>query len=519
MKAVDRDFSIAEMFSRAAGRWPELPFWLDRPLDVRPELGLSLRLEQVNDELERIVDAYTAAGVRAGDRVAIVKQPNLDVMLAVCAATRVGAVPAAISPLLDSTRLEALLRRLGRPHLVTDDVTLAPESGRRPADLDDLVATTFRIAGSGVEVVRRREADVEGPDVPPDTGLLIHTSGTTGIPKLIAYRENGFGIHTELQARIAKLVRWKETGAIMMSPAHGRPYSSVAIGLHMALPAVFLTDPALPNVRDMFLRHKPGSIETYPNVYVFWEELAREDPGPFASIKFFLNTFDAAHPRTIRTLLRSSRRRLPMWFQAYGSTETGPLTVKLYTRWTLPGEDARCVGHPIPGYAKIRARTTVSGARGGAIEASARAVTGPYVAEPDRASPISAPGWWATADIGYVSRWGCVHLLDRAIDVSEGLDSNLALEDAILARDPELTEVAFISGLGDRPVPVVCVEEDRPLDLARWSRATQGMPALAEPVQYRWQDVPRTTTWKVQRVQLRQQLGERFQRAGSEAGT
>jgi acyl-coenzyme A synthetase/AMP-(fatty) acid ligase len=293
-----------------------------------------------------------------------------------------------------------------------------------------------------------------------------------------------------------------------MSPAHGRPYSSIAVGLHAALPAVFLTDPDPGNVREMFLKCRPGSLESYPNVYVHWEDLAREDPRPFASVKFFLNTFDAVHPRTIRTLLLSSKRRLPMWFQAYGSTETGPLTVKLYTRWNLPKDNARCVGHPVPGYSKIRIRPSATGSGQGRIEASAREVTGPYIAEPDRVSPVSAPGWWATLDIGERTRWGCVHLLDREIDVGEGVSSNLALEDAILARDDDLTEVALVAGVRDRPVPVVCIKDDQPLDLERWRRITVDLAPMADPVQYQWADVPRTTTWKVQRVQLRQQLVE-----------
>jgi acyl-coenzyme A synthetase/AMP-(fatty) acid ligase len=466
--------------------------------------------------LEQIVDVYRSAGVRPGDRVAIVKQPNLDVCLLVCAAARLGAVPAAMSPVLPASRLEVLFRRLGRPHLVTDDVTLT--GARRPAGLLDLTATIFRATGDGLQVERKLPADQEGPEMPDDTAFVIHTSGTTDVPKLIAYRASSFGVHTEMQARIARLVRWKETGAILMSPAHGRPYSSIAVGLHAALPAVFLTDTDPRNVREMFLKCRPGSLESYPNVYVHWEGLAHEDPSPFASVKFFLNTFDAVHPRTIRALLLSSKRRMPMWFQAYGSTETGPLTVKLYTRWNLPGDNARCVGHPVPGYSRIRIQPSQDGQRRGRIEAAAREVTGPYIAEPDRVSPVSAPGWWATLDIGERTRWGCVHLLDREIDVSDGLSSNLAVEDVILARDDELTEVALVSGVRDLPIPVVCVKDDRPLDVERWRRLTAGLAPMAEPVQYPWADVPRTTTWKVQRVQLRQQLVERGHGSAAAAG-
>lgn len=73
---------------------------------------------------------------------------------------------------------------------------------------------------------------------------------------------------------------------------------------------------------------------------------------------------------------------------------------------------------------------------------------------------------------------------------------------------------------------MVCVGGDRPLDPARWRAATAGLPALGEPVQYRWADLPTTATWKLQRPELARLLDRarlthgrrRRQGTGEEAG-
>jgi len=58
------------------------------------------------------------------------------------------------------------------------------------------------------------------------------------------------------------------------------------------------------------------------------------------------------------------------------------------------------------------------------------------------------------------------------------------------------------------PVPVVCTRDDRPLDPERWHHAMTGLPAMAEPVVCRFDDLPRTGTWKIKRVEIAKAFAE-----------
>jgi hypothetical protein len=57
-------------------------------------------------------------------------------------------------------------------------------------------------------------------------------------------------------------------------------------------------------------------------------------------------------------------------------------------------------------------------------------------------------------------------------------------------------------------VPVVCTRDDRPLSLDRWHNAVAGLPRLAEPVLCRFDELPRTGTWKIKRVEISRMFAE-----------
>lgn len=135
-----------------------------------------------------------------------------------------------------------------------------------------------------------------------------------------------------------------------------------------------------------------------------------------------------------------------------------------------------------------------------------RALT--YYGEQERFEQQVIGEWWRGGDVGYRTRWGCLHLLDREVDVIEGIDSTLEVEDAVLHRLEELTELVVVPGPDKRPVPVVCTRGDVPLDLERWQAAVADQPALGAPVQRRLADLPRTATAKIRRLELARQLAE-----------
>lgn len=109
-------------------------------------------------------------------------------------------------------------------------------------------------------------------------------------------------------------------------------------------------------------------------------------------------------------------------------------------------------------------------------------------------------------DMGYRSRLGALRLIDREVDQIDSVHSNLEVEDTLMSRLEELREVVIVPGVDREPVPVVCVRGERALDPERWREATADLPAMAEPRQWRFEELPMTATWKVKRVEITRML-------------
>jgi acyl-coenzyme A synthetase/AMP-(fatty) acid ligase len=280
------------------------------------------------------------------------------------------------------------------------------------------------------------------------------------------------------------------------------------------MPVLLMNDSGPKETAELFARHRPGFIEALPGAFLDWEGLADDPREPFASVKYFSSTFDAIHPRTVRRLLDSSERRAPQFFQIYGQSEVGPAVGRPYFRGSLRRMDGRCVGYPLPGSARVRL-VSQNGKRPtaknpGFIEARWDGIAKTYYGEQERYDANVHDGWWRTGDVGYRTRFGCLHMLDREFDAIPGVGSNLEIEDLLLDRLEELVELVVVRGPKAEAIPVVCTRQDLPLDLDRWRAAVAGHPQLADPVQIPLAELPRTATLKTRRVELSRRLHERI---------
>lgn len=506
----NRGIGLGRLLDRAAARHPANVVLLDHDLDIAPEAGRRVTVPRLADLVSDIASRLWAAGVRPGDRVVVHKSDGFDITLIALAAARIGAVPALLSPKLDGATVAALVRRADRPHLVTDEATGLPD------EVFAAAATVLLTSGSRAGAVSLREL-AGAPRVPPvdlhpdHPTLITHTSGTTGVPKLAVHTGRTLQARYRPQYAVTRpVLPRRETIAIHVSFVHSRLFTALAIALHRGFPIVVLVDGDPARAADLFARVRPGVLEAHPNSYMSWEPLADDPRGPLANVKLFSSTFDAIHPRTVHRLLRASRRRLPLWGQLYGQSEIGPTVVRGYTKARSLAADGRCVGMAFPGMTSVRVVSRngkkPSRANPGYVEirSDGRVVT--YLGEDERYARQLTDGWWRMGDVGYRTRWGCLHLLDREVDVIDGFGSTLAAEDTLFTRLDELTEVIIIPGADGRAVPVVCTKDDHPLDLAKWRRATESLPPMGDPVQLRHTDLPQTATTKVKRLELARRL-------------
>ena len=505
----NRGLRLGSLFEQAARHHPANVVIFDHDLEALPDVGRRTTVAELADAVDALAARLWAGGVRPGQRVVVHKSDGFDIMLLACATARIGGVPVLLSPTLDGATVAQLVRRVGRPHLVTDEVKLTKDLP------DTIIAETERVllvSGSHPDATELRQF-TDAPRVPAASvdptlpALITHTSGTTGLPKL--------AVHTarSLQARyrpqisvVTPVLRRRETVAIHVSFVHSRLVTALAIALNRGFPMLVLADSDPRHVGDLFARYRPGILEAHPNSFMGWEELAGDPRRPLANVMLFSSTFDAIHPRTVHRMLRASQRRFPLFGQLYGQSEVGPTVVRAFTRRRRIDDDGRCVGMPFPGMTGVRV-VSRNGERPSAdspgyieVRSDGRAVT--YLGEQERYDEQVHDGWWRMGDVGYRTRWGCLHLLDREVDLIEGFGSTLAVEDALFGRLDEIAEIIVLPGPDGRAVPVVCTKNDRPLDPRAWKRATADLPPMADPVQWRLADLPQTATTKIKRLEL-----------------
>ncbi|WP_091653562.1 class I adenylate-forming enzyme family protein [Micromonospora pallida] len=500
----------------AAARNGAMPLTLDHDLDSLPEAGRSLTVAQLAGHVDDLAGRLWAAGVRPGEHLAIYKTANFDVWVLATAAARVGAIPVLLSPALDSATVGTLLSRLDQPKLLTDVPKL---DSLADVPLADLTRRVIVVAGSRPGAASLTEF-VGAPRVQPvfrpqdEAAMITHTSGTTGVPKLVVHTPRTMAARLTPQWWLLSLMRKRETVAIHISFVHSRMFAAMALALFKNMPVLLMKESDPDEVASFFLAHRPGFIEALPNSLMEWEGLTDDPRKPFASVKYFSSTFDAMHPRTMSRLLHSSERRASMFFQIYGQSEVGPAVGRPYFRRSAHQSNGRCVGFPMPGSARVRVVSRdgrrPSAKNPGFIEVGWVGLAKTYFGEQERFDANMHDGWWRTGDVGYRTKLGCLHMLDREVDMIPGVRSILEVEDLVLSRLGELSELVVVPGPNSEPVPVICTNEDQPLDRERWRTAVVDFPQLADPVQIPQAELPRTATLKVRRIELSRRLHEQL---------
>lgn len=531
MMLPSKPIHLGTLFDDLSERRSTTAIRLSRPLDTAPEAGPELDVPYAAELVRRFAGWFAGAGVRPGDRVALVKRNHWDYVLLACAAARLGAVPASLSDHLAPRALDTLLRRLDPALLVTDTGLLraARAAGTDPADRAD---RTLVVDGAVPGTLS--PADVRGTAAPPprrphlDAPLAVmHTSGTTGTPKLV--------VHTTrtLMRRLAGFEshRWPVLGSrrtdtvtSSISFAHGRALAWTA-GVLWLFPEALsvITAPDWEEAGPALHRHRPTTLEAQPATLALWQRHLEREGEAFARVRLFVSTFDAVHPSTVRAFLDASGRRAPVWMQGWGQSETGPLTFRFFTRRSLSGRQGpdpttRHLGRPVPGRTRLRAvdpRTLrpLPPGETGLLYCRTDALCTGYVGEEGRWRDKLVGPWWNTGDIGSIDRTGAVRLVDREVDaLAEG--GCLEIEDVVDERLPGVLECVVLGVPDGPPVPVLAVDGGG-LDPGAWKEAVADLPEMAEPVLLGWDDLPRTGTGKVRRGELRERLGL----SGTAAGT
>jgi long-chain acyl-CoA synthetase len=475
------------------------------------------------------------AGLQRGGRVGIYHSNGPEYFLLGIAVIKAGGVAVPINAGMPLDALRRHLDAAGCTMLITDPAQFATIGSAtslpaiRTWFFPDLPAG-FDGTGIGLnDAVQAATAELE-PAVlqPTDVVLLVHTSGTTGRPKLVPSTSGRLISGARRHYPDEPITRGNRT-AVAGHFNHLVCYVGLLSAILGNLPTWTIGDHRTAKIIEVIEGEKITIFFAFPDIYVriYREGLPKR---AFRSVRIWVTTADASHRAHVAAFCRTGGylrlgpiTLIPSVFvEAFGASEVGSAALRRISMRWFRSRSARSVGRRTLAGPRVR----VTGTDGkpvrpgvvGRIEVKGATVFDGYW-DPQDVLRHDAPvaGWWWTGDLGSRSRTGRISQLDRAVDVIRTVDGpvySLPVEEVLLTH-PAVADAAVV-GIGqpdghDRPVAFVTPRVDAELDagsVTAWAAGRSEIPAtLTDIAVVQFDQLPRGLTGKV----LRRVLRERYQ--------
>ncbi|MFJ2648958.1 4-coumarate--CoA ligase family protein [Streptomyces sp. NPDC087420] len=414
--------------------------------------GTSMTYAQLDTYHRALAAAFTDAGVRKGDVLAL-HSPNTVVYPAVFyAATRAGATVTTAHPLATAEELATQLRDAAARWIVTVGPLL--EVARRSAELvggiEEIFVCDRAVGHRSVRDLARSTAPQVTVPVDPgeDIAVLPYSSGTTGVPKGVMLTHRSIATNLAQMEPVVPMGPGDRILAIL-------PFFHI-YGLTALMNAPLrhgATVVVLPRFDlDQFL----AAIETYritglyvaPPIVLALAKHPAVSRYDLSSLRYVLC---AAAPLDSRLAAAcSARLNLPPVRQAYGMTELSPGTHIVPLAATDPPPGA--VGKLLPGTEMRVVRlddpdTDVATGGEGEILIRGPQVMKGYLGRPgDTAAMIDADGWVHTGDVGRADADGWLFVVDRVKELIKykGFQVAPAELEALLLTHDSIADAAVI---------------------------------------------------------------------------
>jgi acyl-CoA synthetase (AMP-forming)/AMP-acid ligase II len=162
----------------------------------------------------RVANVLAGAGIRSGDRVAVLARNSIEMVETLCACELSGAIAVPLNHRLADAELAVILRDCTPGVLVADEEFAAGAHALRAAAAHPLQVLLIAEGEGGPEslqgaALRASDALPASVPGPADTAYIIYTSGSTGRPKGVMLSHGGL----------------VESGRLLAAPAGVRPDS------------------------------------------------------------------------------------------------------------------------------------------------------------------------------------------------------------------------------------------------------------------------------------------------------
>jgi acyl-CoA synthetase (AMP-forming)/AMP-acid ligase II/pimeloyl-ACP methyl ester carboxylesterase len=474
--------------------------------------GRSISWAELHERVRDTAAGLAAAGVRPGDRVALLVPPSIELTVALYSVWQCGAVIVVVDKGLGLRGMGRALRSARVDHVIAETAGLlaagpmrVPGSRIAAVDVPWAVRRAARVAHTIPELVRTgRDLPSPAEARPDDEAAVIFTSGATGPAKGVLYR------HRQVRAQLT-LIReaYGITGADRIVAAFA-PFAlyGPALGVPSAVPATDVTRPgaltaaaladAAAAVDATVVFASPAALT---NVLATADRLTGEQRAALARVRLLMSAgapVPAALLRRLTAVLPKAAMHTP-----YGMTEGLPLTDISLPEIEAAGDgDGVCVGRPLAGVelrigpfdeagipgTELTARPGVSGE----IWVRAAHLKDRYDSRWVLENTAAAnPGWHRTGDVGMLDAAGRLWVQGRTVHVittADGPVTPVGIEQRVQAglgrsgAQPTRAAVVGVGPAGTQQVVVVLTGIDGPLAapaLATAARAAAGQDLAA----------------------------------------
>jgi len=480
-----------------------------QPAIVVPD-GPVITYGELHELWEKAVLALGAAGVKQGDRVAMVYPNSAEAIVLFLAASSIG-VACPLNPAYKEDEFRFYLEDTGARFLVVPPGQAPEARSALPAGARVIEA---KLEAGRLHVNYSDQGDGEDSQSVQDgedTALVLHTSGTTSRPKRVPLR------HRNLIASIANVVHSYKLGpedvSLCVMPlfhVHGlvaSALSTLASGGTVVVPEKFNAMGIWPLMQAT----KPTWFTASPTPHSLILSRVREDRPPGSERLRFVRSCSAALSPAQMAVMEQ-RFAVPV-LEAYGMTEASHQMASnpLPPGPRIPGSVGRGTGVEIAILDESGAVLPVGAA--GEVCIRGRNVIDGYENNPEANASSFVNGWFRTGDLGTLDADGYLRLRSRIKElinrggekispreIDEILESHPAVAEAVCFGVPHPTWGEVVAAVVVLSAPAT---EKELIAFCRQRLADFKVPKRV----YIVEAIPKGPTGKVQRRMLAQQLG------------